>query len=131
MSDLTPGNNPLRQLLKKRVQKDVPFQGEKIKIQQLTVAEVEQIQTAGKQMAELAKAWDAYNSRPEGSELTEPDKTPATANKELTLLVLNLGVVGAGDLTAEDIAGTSMDAFNKLAESIMEYSGLAQEKQGK
>lgn len=92
-----------KDLIGKRMSKQVKFMGEDVKINKLTVAEVMAIQ-------EVAK---------EGSGDEEGIKVLKT--------VIGQAVEGASELTEEDFRNFPMDELSKLSKEILKFSGLGDE----
>lgn len=96
------------QAVGKRATKDVDFNGVKVTISKLTVAEVMEIQ----------KASDAQSEDP---------------NAGLAVLrqIVTTAVEGGKDLSDEDFQGFPMDELTKLSNAIMAFSGIGETGKGK
>lgn len=97
----------IKELIGKRVSKEVSFMGSRVSITKLNVAEVRKIQ-----------------ARAAG--LKDDDSESFAVLRD----VLRMSVVGAAELTDEDFDSMPMDELSTLSKAIMEFSGLG-EKQGK
>ena len=97
----------IKELIGKRVSKEVPFMGNRVSITKLNVAEVRKIQ-----------------ARAAG--LKDDDSESFAVLRD----VLRMSVADAADLTDEDFDSMPMDELSNLSKAIMEFSGLG-EKQGK
>lgn len=101
----------IKNLVGKRMTKDVKFLNENIQISKLTVAEVLEIQ---------AEAKDAQSQE-------NPDDAMGLS---LLKKVIRLSVKDASELTDEDFRSFPMDELTKLSQEIMKFSGMVAE-QGK
>ncbi len=98
----------IKDLIGKRMEKEVAFMGSKVKISKLTVDEVMAIQAMAK------------------------ESTSESDDDSLRVLrkVIQSAVEGGEDLQDEDFRKFPMDELSKLSGEIMKFSGLGQE-QGK
>ena len=94
----------IKSLVGKKMTKDVPFMGEKVKISKLSVSEVMEIQNAAK-------------------------KLESDDSESLNILrtVIRSAVEGAEDLVDEDFEKFPMDELSKLSSEIMKFSGIGTE----
>jgi hypothetical protein len=92
----------MKDLLGKQVKKEIPFVGSKVEICKLSAGQVAEIQSA------------ARESKESGQE----------DGMQTMYKVLRMGVVGAADITNEEFATFPIDEMNKVAEAVMEFSGL-------
>ena len=97
----------IKELIGKRVSKEVAFMGSRVSINKLNVSEVRKIQAR------------AANLKDDDSE-----------NFAVLRDVLRMSVADAAELTDEDFDSMPMDELSNLSKAIMEFSGLG-EKQGK
>lgn len=93
----------LKGLIGKKMSKEVPFMGTKVKINKLNVSEVLAIQEKAKTIAEN----DAESFA-------------------LLRLVISTAVEEAADLTEEDFNNFPLDELSNLSAEIMKYSGLGE-----
>lgn len=91
----------MKNLVGRRMTKEVAFLGEAVTIQKLSVKEVKEIQ-------ELLKTVDLE---------TEPLK--------LVQGVIRIGVVGAVELTDDDFDEFPPDELNNLVTEVLKFSGIA------
>jgi hypothetical protein len=98
----------ITQAVGKRATKDVDFNGIKVTISKLTVAEVMEIQKA--------------------SDVSADDQ-----NSGLAVLrqIINSSVEGGKDLSDDDFNGFPMDELTKLSNAIMNFSGIGESGKGK
>lgn len=94
----------IKDLVGKKMDKEVPFMGAKVKISKLTVEEVLAIQ-------EMAKSSDNGD-----------DDSLRVLRK-----VIQSAVEGASELGDDDFRQFPMDELSKLSNEIMKFSGLGQE----
>lgn len=95
-----------KDLVGKKMHKEVTFMGEKVKIHKLSVAEVMEIQS---------KAQDIDKDESKGFDVLKT--------------VLKSAVEGAADLSDEDFNNFPMDELSKLSAEIMKFSGIGGEEQ--
>jgi len=92
----------LRELINVRTTKTVPFLGQKIEINKLTLAECTEIQKLASEI------------------------TPETPEKGFELLrhVITVGVPAASDFNEDDFNNFPMDDLNKLSDEVLKYAGM-------
>jgi len=100
----------MKNLIGKKVEKEVPFCGETVTIKKLSVSEVYEVQRL----------------------VTPPEpvkgsKTPVEPMDPMKIVngILRIGVNDAENLTDEEFAGFPLDELNDLASQVMAYCGLA------
>lgn len=94
----------IKNLIGKKMSKNVKFMGEDVKISKLSVAEVLDIQEKAKSLSDNdAEGFNVLRS------------------------VIRSAVEGADELTDDDFKGFPMDELSKLSNEIMKFSGLGQE----
>lgn len=94
----------IKDLVGKKMSKEVKFMGANVQISKLSVAEVLDIQEKAKSIAE---------NEVEGFSVLR--------------VVIRSAVDGASDLSDEDFANFPMDELSKLSTEIMKFSGIGQE----
>ena len=97
-----------KDLVGKRMTKEVTFMGEKVKISKLSVAEVLEIQGKAK--------------------LIEGNETEGFA---VLRSVIAMSVEGASEIADQEFDRFPMDELSKLSSEIMRFSGLGDESKGK
>lgn len=98
----------IKDLIGKKMTKEVAFMGQKVNINKLSVENVEAIQEQAKEIeADPSKGFDVLKT------------------------VIRASVEGGAELTDEDFKGFPMDELSTLSNSIMAFSGIAGEKAGK
>lgn len=95
----------IKALVGKKVEKEVTFMGEKLKISKLTLEEVEKMQ-------ELAKAAESNKDASEGFEVLR--------------MIIRSSADGGSDLSDEDFSGFPIDELSKLSNEIMKFSGIGE-----
>lgn len=93
----------MKSLIGRKVSKKVQFMGEEVEIKKLTVAEIVELQKA----SEAAKSEDEFEGL-------------AALRK-----IIRIGVSDATELSDEDFSQFPLDDLSKLAEDVMEYSGVS------
>jgi hypothetical protein len=100
----------MRNLIGKvRATTEVEFLGEKLEVASLTVGEIRRFQKFVKD-----------------SQKDESEDGALGIQREL----IRLGVVGAADMTDEELDGFPIKALSQLAKDILEHNGLDSEKSG-
>jgi len=97
----------ITQAVGKRATKDVDFNGVKVTISKLTVAEVMEIQKL--------------------SETNSEDGSGLSVLRQ----IVNAAVEGGKDLTDDEFNGFAMDELTKLSTAIMNFSGIGDNGKGK
>jgi len=95
----------IKDLVGKKITKKTQFMSEKVEIAKLSVAEVRSLQDAG--------------------EDKEAD------DMEVLRKIIRTGVTDTEDLTDEDFDNLPLEELTKLAEAVMEFSGVGAKSQGK
>jgi hypothetical protein len=98
----------IKDLVGKKMTKEVTFMGEKVKVTKLSVDQVTAIQETAKDIE------------------TNPD-----AGFNILKTVIRSAVLDAEDLSDEAFGGFPMDELSNLSQEIMKFSGIAGEKSGK
>lgn len=98
----------IKNLVGKKMTKDVKFMGENVKISKLTVTEVVTIQKEAKAL--------------EGND---------EAGFGVLQTVIRSAVEGADELSDEDFSSFPMEELSKLSQEIMKFSGIGGETAGK
>ena len=96
----------IKGLVGRKMQKNVKFMNEDVKISKLSISQVLEIQTEAKTVKE------------------------GDSGFELLKRVICMSVEGGSDLSDEDFDAFPMDELSKLSAEIMRFSGIAQD-QGK
>jgi hypothetical protein len=97
----------ITQAVGKRATKDVDFNGVKVTISKLTVAEVMDIQR------------------------TSESADESTTGLSVLRKIIDASVEGGRDLSDEDFNGFPMDELTKLSTAIMTFSGIGENGKGK
>lgn len=141
MTEVTKG---LKALIGQKMEKIVKFMETDVTIYKLTAGAVKDIQAAAAVSQDLLKEREQMESRikryEEADKVEEADKLRAELDDdkrqeeqafEVIRLVISQGVEGGTDLSDEDFNGFPLDELNKLAEAVMQWSGIAAGKKGK
>lgn len=104
----------LKELLQKRITKEVDFMGEKVSIQKLTINEIIRLQDSEEtQAAESLTTVDAKDSK------------GVKAGIKVTTTVIRAGWAAAIDWTDNELYDLPFEELLKLANEIMIFSGVA------
>jgi hypothetical protein len=102
----------IKGLVGKRLDKEVSFMGQKIKIHKLSVADVIQVQVMAKTVQQEAE--DETSKEKKGFELLKH--------------VIRCSAEGGADLDDEDFEKLPLEDLSRLSSEIMKFSGLSDEK---
>lgn len=124
----------IKNLVGKRVTKTTKFLDEDIVIRKLSIADVEQIQAAVKELEDVNAAYaaatkqyeaDCDKARTAGEALPErPEEPEAQDNFSVLKTIIRSSTVDGDQLTDEDFQGFALDDLSKLSEEIMNFSGV-------
>jgi hypothetical protein len=106
-----PAPKGIKALVGRKQTKNFKFVGEDVTVSKLTVAQVKQIQVAAKGVDENAEDDDA--------------------GLEVLRTVIRSAVEGGSELSDADFETFPIDELRNLSRSIMQFSGIAPEDEGK
>jgi hypothetical protein len=98
----------IKSFVGRKMTKPVDFMGDKVNINKLSVAQIQDLQSK-------AKEAETGNSSDDDSGL------------QVLCVVIRAGVEGGADLTDEDFKEMPMDELSKLSAAIMKFSGFGAE----
>ena len=126
MNDITKAPRAgLGAFVGKQMQKVVKFMDSEVTIMKMTVAQVQAIQESAQ--AQQRRIDDVAKAKESGESFEDVEGS----DFDVLRLIIRSGVLGATDMTDEELEDLPIDELSTLSQAVMAYVGLGEQKKGK